>query len=209
MEKTPMTLKGKDALEKELKQKISVERPAASKAIEIASEHGDLSENAEYHAAKEAQGWNEARVAELEDMISRAEVIDVQVRDEDFVELVQRKPTRQIVRNGAFAHVEDEVFAIAQLHENGGVHLSWADHRRRPHEDDSHLVWPDLLRSREPLGSTHHVRRRIDSLEELALFPATKWHAAGHYALDILGRRGSEIGIHGGESFRGERSRSD
>jgi transcription elongation factor GreA len=55
----------------------TVERPRIIKAIEEARSHGDLSENAEYHAAKEQQGWTEARVAELEDKLSRAEIIDI------------------------------------------------------------------------------------------------------------------------------------
>jgi len=77
IEKVPMTAAGYQALIEEVKHLKSVERPRIIKAIEEARAHGDLSENAEYHAAKEAQGWNETRVAELEDMISRAEVIDV------------------------------------------------------------------------------------------------------------------------------------
>ncbi len=77
MEKVPMTAAGYTALIDEVKILKSVERPRIIKAIEEARAHGDLSENAEYHAAKEAQGWNETRVAELEDKISRAEVIDV------------------------------------------------------------------------------------------------------------------------------------
>lgn len=77
MEKIPMTAAGYAAMEKELKHLKSVERPRIIAAISEARKHGDLSENAEYHAAKEQQGLNEARVAELEDMLARAEVIDV------------------------------------------------------------------------------------------------------------------------------------
>jgi len=71
-----MTAEGHDALETELKQLKSVERHAVIKAISEAREHGDLSENAEYHAAKEKQSFIEGRVLELEDMLGRAEVID-------------------------------------------------------------------------------------------------------------------------------------
>ena len=77
MEKIPMTSSGYKALEEEIKFLKSVERPRIIKAIAEARAHGDLSENAEYHAAKEQQGLNESRVAELEDKISRADVIDV------------------------------------------------------------------------------------------------------------------------------------
>ncbi len=77
MEKMPMTVAGHAAMEEELKRLKSVERPRIIAAISEARKHGDLSENAEYHAAKEQQGLNEARVAELEDMLARAEVIDV------------------------------------------------------------------------------------------------------------------------------------
>jgi transcription elongation factor GreA len=77
MDKVPMTAEGYNALMDEVKLLKTVERPRIIRAIEEARAHGDLSENAEYHAAKEAQGWNEARVAELEDKISRADVIDV------------------------------------------------------------------------------------------------------------------------------------
>ena len=72
-----MTASGYANLVEEVKHLKAVERPRIIKAIEEARAHGDLSENAEYHAAKEAQGWNETRVAEIEDKISRAEVIDV------------------------------------------------------------------------------------------------------------------------------------
>jgi transcription elongation factor GreA len=71
-----MTLEGFQRIEDELKHLRSVERPAVIRAIADAREHGDIAKNAEYHAAKERQGFIEGRVAELEDKISRAEVID-------------------------------------------------------------------------------------------------------------------------------------
>ncbi|HUN52453.1 MAG TPA: transcription elongation factor GreA, partial [Candidatus Sulfotelmatobacter sp.] len=77
MQKVPMTVVGYERLEAELKHLKSVERSAVIKAIASAREHGDLSENAEYHAAKERQGFIESRVLELEDKLRRAEVIDV------------------------------------------------------------------------------------------------------------------------------------
>ena len=77
MDKFPMTAGGYSALEEELKRRQQIERPRIIQAIAEARSHGDLSENAEYHAAKEAQSLNEGRIAELEDKLSRAEVIDV------------------------------------------------------------------------------------------------------------------------------------
>ncbi len=77
MDKVPMTAGAYEAIMAEIKTMKSVERPRIVKAIAEAREHGDLSENAEYHAAKEQQGLNEARIAEFEDSMSRAEVIDV------------------------------------------------------------------------------------------------------------------------------------
>ncbi|HMK91222.1 MAG TPA: transcription elongation factor GreA [Methylocystis sp.] len=77
MEKVPMTVGGFAALEGELRRRQQVERPRIIQQISEARAHGDLSENAEYHAAKEAQSLNEGRIAELEDKLSRAEVIDV------------------------------------------------------------------------------------------------------------------------------------
>ncbi|WP_299772753.1 transcription elongation factor GreA [uncultured Tateyamaria sp.] len=76
MEKIPMTRAGATALETELKHLKSEERPAIIKAIAEAREHGDLSENAEYHSAKEKQSFIEGRIKELESVISLAEVID-------------------------------------------------------------------------------------------------------------------------------------
>ncbi len=77
MDKVPITISGFAALEEELKQRQQVERPRIIQAISEARALGDLSENAEYHAAKEAQSHNEGRILELESLISRAEIIDV------------------------------------------------------------------------------------------------------------------------------------
>jgi transcription elongation factor GreA len=71
-----MTPEGNARLREELKQLKEVERHKISREIGVAREHGDLSENAEYHAAKERQGWIEARIKDLEDKLSRAEIID-------------------------------------------------------------------------------------------------------------------------------------
>ncbi|MCZ6482072.1 MAG: transcription elongation factor GreA [Alphaproteobacteria bacterium] len=77
MEKIPMTTGGYERLVDELKHLKTVKRPQVIRAIAEAREHGDLSENAEYHAARDRQGFIEGRLAELEDKLSRAEVIDV------------------------------------------------------------------------------------------------------------------------------------
>jgi len=77
MDKIPMTAPGYAALEEELRRRQQEERPRIIQAIAEARSHGDLSENAEYHAAKESQSLNEGRIAELEDKLARAEVIDV------------------------------------------------------------------------------------------------------------------------------------
>jgi transcription elongation factor GreA len=76
MEKIPLTRAGFDKIDAELKHLKSVERPAIIRAISEAREHGDLSENAEYHSAKEKQSFIEGRVKELEGVISLADVID-------------------------------------------------------------------------------------------------------------------------------------
>jgi transcription elongation factor GreA len=96
MEKVPMTVEGYKTLEEELHRLKSVERPRIIQQISDARAHGDLSENAEYHAAKEAQGMNEAKVAEIEDKVSRAEVIDVS------------KLSGDTVKFGATVTLEDE-----------------------------------------------------------------------------------------------------
>jgi transcription elongation factor GreA len=77
MDKIPMTEAGYAVLESELKQRQQIERPRIIQQITDARSHGDLSENAEYHAAKEMQSHNEGRIAELEDKLARADVIDV------------------------------------------------------------------------------------------------------------------------------------
>lgn len=96
MEKIPMTAPGFERIQQELKHLKAVERPAVIKAIAEAREHGDLSENAEYHAARERQSFIEGRVLELEDTIARAEVID------------PSRFTGPVVRFGAKVTIADE-----------------------------------------------------------------------------------------------------
>ena len=85
MQKYPMTVVGHAALEAELKQLKNIERPEIIQAISVVREHGDLSENAEYHAAKEKQGFIEGRIQELESKLSLSQVIDVSKMDSDKV----------------------------------------------------------------------------------------------------------------------------
>jgi len=85
MQKIPMTAEGHRALDEELRRLKTVERPAVIQAISEAREHGDLSENAEYHAAKERQGWIEGRLQELEDKLARAQIIDTSKMSGDTV----------------------------------------------------------------------------------------------------------------------------
>ena len=96
MEKFPMTREGLLSLEDERRRLKNEERPAIIKAIAEAREHGDISENAEYHAARERQSFIEGRLAELEDIISRADVIDTS------------KLSGETVRFGATVMVADE-----------------------------------------------------------------------------------------------------
>src|SRR6185295_14704538 len=96
MEKVPMTVEGFKKLEADLHRLKVEERPRIIQQIADAREHGDLAENAEYHAAKEAQGLNEAKVAELEDKLGRAEVIDTS------------KLSGSTVKFGATVTLEDE-----------------------------------------------------------------------------------------------------
>jgi transcription elongation factor GreA len=77
MSKTPMTLRGADALREELRKRKGEQRPRIIAAIEEARAHGDLRENAEYHAAREQHGFNEGRIAEIEAKLSNAQIVDV------------------------------------------------------------------------------------------------------------------------------------
>jgi transcription elongation factor GreA len=77
VEKVPMTAGGYAALEVELKERQSVHRPRIIEQIAEARSHGDLSENAEYHAAKEEQSHNEGRISDIEDKLARADIIDI------------------------------------------------------------------------------------------------------------------------------------
>ncbi len=83
MAKTPMTLRGAELLRVELKQLKAIERPAVTQAIAEARAHGDLSENAEYDAARERQGFIEARIADIEAKLANAQVIDPRLVDAD------------------------------------------------------------------------------------------------------------------------------
>lgn len=94
MDKTPLTARGAELLREELKKLKTVERPRIVEAIATARAHGDLKENAEYHAAKEQQGMTEARIRDIEAKLSNAQVIDV----------TQLKPTGRVVF-GATVHV--------------------------------------------------------------------------------------------------------
>src|ERR1700748_521536 len=134
MEKVPMTAEGYISLDEELKRLKSIERPAVIAAISEARSHGDLSENAEYHAAKERQGWIEGRIAEIEDKIARAQVIDVsklsgtQVKFGATVSLVD-EDTEEDVRSGrisvssplARAMIGKDVGDVFEVNTPGGV----------------------------------------------------------------------------------------
>ncbi|MGL1932462.1 MAG: transcription elongation factor GreA [Desulfotalea sp.] len=85
IERIPMSVRGKELLTEELQQLSRVERGRVVKAIEVAREHGDLKENAEYHAAKERQGMIEGRIMELKDKLGRSEVIDCSAVNTDIV----------------------------------------------------------------------------------------------------------------------------
>lgn len=110
MDKVPMTLDGFNRLEEELKRLKTVERPEIIKAIALAREHGDLSENAEYHAAKERQSFNEGRVSEIENKIANAEIIDTS------------KLTGKIIKFGAHVKLIDEETEEESVYQIVGEH---------------------------------------------------------------------------------------
>ncbi|WP_092614025.1 transcription elongation factor GreA [Roseospirillum parvum] len=110
MEKIPMTAQGLARLEEELRTLKGSERPAVIQAIATAREHGDLSENAEYHAARERQSFIEGRIKELEEIISYADVID------------PRKLTGDTVRFGATVVVADEDSDEEKTYQIVGIH---------------------------------------------------------------------------------------
>ena len=115
MDKMPMTREGLRKLEDELKRLRTEERPAVIKAIAEAREHGDLSENAEYHAARERQSYIEGRLAELQDVISRADVIDTS------------KLTGDVVYFGATLLVVDEDTSEERTYQIVGAHEADAE----------------------------------------------------------------------------------
>ena len=110
MQKFPMTAPGLQRLEEELRQLKSEERPAVIRLISEARSHGDLSENAEYHAARERQSFIEGRIAELEEIIASAEVIDPSALSGDQVKF------------GAHVHVVDEDTEKEATYQIVGVH---------------------------------------------------------------------------------------
>ena len=118
MEKIPMTAQGLSRLEEERERLMNEERPRIIRAIAAAREHGDLKENAEYHAARERQSFTEGRLAELGDLISRAEVIDT------------TKLSGDVVRFGATVLLADEDTDEETTYQIVGSHESDIDSGR-------------------------------------------------------------------------------
>ena len=118
MQKFPMTASGLQRLEEELRQLKSEERPAIIRAIAEARAHGDLSENAEYHAARERQSFIEGRIGELEGVISAAEVIDISAL------------SGKQVKFGAHVHLVDEETEKETTYQIVGVYEADITQRR-------------------------------------------------------------------------------
>src|SRR3954465_4979917 len=108
MDKIPMTAAGYSTLENELKHRQQVERPRIIQQITDARTHGDLSENAEYHAAKESQSHNEGRIADLEDKLARPKVIDVSKLSAASANLDVPTPSGDTIKFGATVTLGDE-----------------------------------------------------------------------------------------------------
>jgi len=136
MEKIPMTAAGYAVLESELKHRQQVERPRIIQQITDARTHGDLSENAEYHAAKESQSLNEGRIAELEYKLARAEVIDVSKLSGDTVKLLEKLGFKVMATGGTQRYLSQNGVASEKINKvlegrphivdrikNGGVQL--------------------------------------------------------------------------------------
>ncbi len=118
MDKVPMTPEGHEALEKELKQLKTVERPNVIESIATAREHGDLKENAEYHAAREQQSFIEGRIQELNAVISKAQIID------------PSKFTGDAVKFGAKVLIVDEATDVEVTYHIVGHYEANAEQRR-------------------------------------------------------------------------------
>lgn len=118
MQKFPMTAPGLQRLEEELRALKSIERPAVIRAIAEARSHGDLSENAEYHAARERQSFIEGRIAELEEIVSAVEVIDPSTLSGDHVKF------------GAHVRLLDEETEKVTTYQIVGVHEADIKHLR-------------------------------------------------------------------------------
>ena len=150
MEKVPLTIKGHAALEEELRQRQQVDRPRIIQAISEARALGDLSENAEYHAAKEAQSLNEGRVLELESLISRAEVIDVSKLSGDRIKFgaVVKLVDEDTEEEKTYQIVGDPEADVR----SGRVSISSPDRARadgqdgRRHRRGRHARWGQILR---------------------------------------------------------------
>ena len=121
MEKIPMTAAGYSVLENDLKHRQQVERPRIIQQITDARTHGDLSENAEYHAAKEAQSHNEGRIAELEDKLARGVILGV----------LRQVAVRARLGDGLDDRVPVDVLQPLQL--GGELFVAGARHRRALH----------------------------------------------------------------------------
>ena len=192
MEKVPMTASGYAALEVELKQRQSVDRPRIIEHIAEARSHGDLSENAEYHAAKEEQSHNEGRIAELEDKLARADIIDISKLSGDTIKFgatvtlvdedTEKKAVWQIVGEAEADAKKGRISITSPLaraligKKKGATVEVWRRAAPRPTRSprssgDSHLRVTDLQKSR--------VATRLFCCARLALRALTRIVSGG------------------------------